>query len=62
MPKNTKEYDASYRRDHCKQYNIRLSLEKDADIIDYIEQMRADGLPLNAFVKDALRDRIRTCR
>ena len=58
MPKNTKEYDASYRKEHSRQYNIRLSVDKDADIIAYIEQMRADGTPFGTFVKDALRERM----
>ena len=53
------KYNNDYSREHYRQYNFRVSKELDKDIIEGIETMRQAGVPMNAFIRECIREALR---
>lgn len=53
------KYVNDYSRQHYRQYNFRVSRELDQDIIEGIETMRMSGVPINAFIRECIRQALR---
>ena len=49
------KYTNDYSKEHYRQYNFRVSKERDQDIIEGIETMRLSGVPINAFIRECIR-------
>lgn len=50
------KYSNDYSREHYRQYNFRVSREYDQDIIEGIDTMRNAGVPINAFIRECIRE------
>ena len=53
------KYTNDYSREHYRQYNFRVSRELDQDIIEGIETMRMAGVPINAFIRECIREALK---
>lgn len=53
------KYINDYSRQHYRQYNFRVSRDLDKDIIEGIETMRSAGVPINAFIRECIRQALR---
>lgn len=53
------KYTNDYSREHYRQYNFRVSRELDQDIIEGIETMRMSGIPINAFIRECIREALK---
>lgn len=53
------KYKNGYDKEHYRQYNFRVSKELDQDIIEGIETMRQSGVPINAFIRECIREALR---
>lgn len=49
------KYDTAYKRDHYKQIMLYLNLDKDQDLIDYLERQTSK----NETIKNALREKMK---
>ena len=47
-------YINSYRKEHYKQYNVSLSVAKDADIIEWLK-----GRNINSIIRNAYREEMK---
>ena len=56
----TRDPKKAYEWDKKKKYifSVGLMKEQDADIIEFLEEKRAEGISRNSVVKDALRETI----
>lgn len=54
--KRWNDYNRNYAKKHFKSYNIKLRLEEDKDIIDYLETHKETSL--TDFVRKSVREKI----
>lgn len=54
--KRWNDYNRNYAKNHFKSYNIKLRLEEDKDIIDYLETHKETSL--TDFVRKSVREKI----
>ena len=53
------KYINDYSKEHYRQYNFRVSRELDQDIIEGIEAMKKAGIPINAFIRECIREALK---
>lgn len=53
------KYINDYSRQHYRSYSLRVHKEYDKDIIEGIETMRQSGVPINAFIRECIREALR---
>ena len=54
--KHWNDYNSNYAKSHFKSYNLKLRLEEDKDIINYLESHK--GTSLSELVRQIIREKI----